>query len=199
VDIAVALTAGADVAVTVAPGEAVGVVGAPGSGKTLITQVAAGLAGRGTHPEWESTAALVVDDAIVHEALTVEATLRYWASVAEPSLFGTALTERVAEVIDATGLGRWRHTPVEHCHQVVRRAITVAVALFDRPAVLVLDEPLRKMAPRHRQTILLLLDALRAHGIGLLYATRCEDQASALCDRVITLPDPVDTAASRAS
>lgn len=201
VEVSVTLPAGSEIVLSVRPGEAVGLVGPAGSGKTLVVQAAAGLlqlpAVVGPPPETAVT--LVVDDATVHEDLSVEATLRYWASVAEPGLFGTDLADRVAGAIDATGLGRWRDTPIEHCHQVVRCAVAVAVALFDRPAVLVLDEPLRKVAARHRQAVLLLLDALRAHGVGLLYATWRESEAAALCDRVITLPDPAGTAVSRAS
>lgn len=186
------LPSGQRVCLAVRSGEAVGLVGPAGSGKTWLAQVVAGLLGDCRQDRPARRVALVADDATVHENLTVGATVAYWAAVSTARLPipGTDPDQLVADVTAAVGLGRWLATPLAECHQVVRCALAVAVALLDRPTVLVLDEPLRKVAVRHRPVVLGLLTALHEHGIGLLYATRREADAALICGRTVDLPVP---------
>ena len=202
IDTVATLPWGEQVAITVRSGEAVGLVGPAGSGKTLLAQWASGLfrvGGPGDRPA--PGVALVAEDVTVHEDLTVGATATYWAAVmrAVRPVSSSAAERRVADVVAAVGLGRWLATPIVDCHQIVRCALAIAVTLLDRPTVLILDDPLRKVAARHRPAVLGLLGALRDLGIGLLYATRHETEAAALCSRILQLPaQAVDVAACHA-
>lgn len=66
----------------------------------------------------------------------------------------------------------------------MRQRLFLALAMVNRPAVLVLDEPTAGLDPRARGEFRALIAATRAEGGTVLLSTHDLDEANELCDRV---------------
>jgi ABC-2 type transport system ATP-binding protein len=67
----------------------------------------------------------------------------------------------------------------------MKRRLNIACALVHDPDVILLDEPTVGVDPQSRNAIFDNLEALRARGKALLYATHYMEEAERLCDRVV--------------
>ena len=65
-----------------------------------------------------------------------------------------------------------------------RQRLFLALALVNRPSVLVLDEPTAGLDPQARRTLRELIRAMRAEGRTILLSTHDLQEAEQLCDRV---------------
>jgi ABC-2 type transport system ATP-binding protein len=93
--------------------------------------------------------------------------------------------ERIAEVVDAFGLGELIDRPVDTYSGGQRRRLEIARALVSDPQVLFLDEPTVGLDPRIRFELLDYIAGLRARlGMTILLTTHYLDEAEQLCDRV---------------
>jgi ABC-2 type transport system ATP-binding protein len=68
-----------------------------------------------------------------------------------------------------------------------RQRLFLALALVNRPAVLVLDEPTAGLDPASRRELRALIGGLRAEGRTVLLSTHDLEEAAQLCDRVAIL------------
>ncbi len=68
-----------------------------------------------------------------------------------------------------------------------RQRLFLALALVNRPAVLVLDEPTAGLDPASRRELRTLIGGLRAEGRTVLLSTHDLEEAAHLCDRVAIL------------
>ena len=67
----------------------------------------------------------------------------------------------------------------------MRRRLTIARALVNRPDVILLDEPTTGLDPQARQLLWDRLYELRRDGITLVITTHYMDEAEQLCDRLV--------------
>jgi len=65
-----------------------------------------------------------------------------------------------------------------------RQRLFLALALVNRPAVLILDEPTAGLDPKSRRVLRDLIRAMRAEGRTVLLSTHDLEEAAQLCDRV---------------
>lgn len=65
-----------------------------------------------------------------------------------------------------------------------RQRLFLALALVNRPAVLILDEPTAGLDPQARRTLRDLIRAMRAEGRTVLLSTHDLEEAAQLCDRI---------------
>jgi ABC-2 type transport system ATP-binding protein len=182
---------------TVEPGEVFGLIGPNGAGKSttigMLTTTVVPSAGRAwvagfdvvTEPirarRWS---AVVSQDPAVDRALSGRRNLDVHAR-----LWGmTDPIARVAEVIDAFGLGEFVDRPVATLSGGQRRRLEIARALLSRPRVLFLDEPTVGLDPRVRHELLDLIGGLRAEDeMTVVVTTHYLDEADRLCDRVAVM------------
>jgi putative ABC transport system ATP-binding protein len=204
------------VSLVVSAGEFVAVVGPSGSGKSTLLACLAGLddpdggrvrvAGQvmSRRPERDRARlrarhlGVVLQSANLIEHLTLHANLRLAHRLAGPGHggAGTVAGRRVGDtsaphitaLLDRVGLGgRSRAYPAQLSGGEAIRA-GLAVALVNRPPVVLADEPTAEVDHATESQLLNLLRAEVASGVALIVATHSPAVADA-ADRVITLSD----------
>jgi ABC-2 type transport system ATP-binding protein len=68
-----------------------------------------------------------------------------------------------------------------------RQRLFLALAVVNRPALLVLDEPTAGLDPQARRTLRALIAEMRAEGRTVLLSTHDLEEAAQLCDRIAIL------------
>jgi ABC-2 type transport system ATP-binding protein len=117
--------------------------------------------------------------------LTVEENLRAQGHLY--GLRGTALADRMEEVMSRLGLADRRKDLVEALSGGLRRRVEIAKGLLHRPAVLLMDEPSTGLDPGARRELWRYIEELRgAQGITVLLTTHLLDEADR-CDRLVLL------------
>jgi len=116
--------------------------------------------------------------------LSVEANLVFHARL--HGIGGAASRARIADVLARVGLAERRADRVRELSGGNRRKVELARALLHRPAVLLMDEATVGLDPASRRHLLDEVLALRAAGVGVLWATHLVDEAEA-ADRVLVL------------
>lgn len=176
-----------DVWFDVRAGEAYGVIGAEGTGKSTVLHAVCGLlnveAGSvlvdGERLDAAARPELVgfaMRDAVILPSATVAENLRFWARVLG--------SERLADVVSATGLDEYADVAADRCPAGVRRAMGLAVALLPEPRVLVLDELTGGLDRQQADWLLDTVRRLRENGTTVLYAGGRADDVRSVCDRV---------------
>jgi ABC-type branched-subunit amino acid transport system ATPase component len=180
-----------DVTLSVAPGEIVGVIGPNGAGKTTFFDVVSGFlrvsSGRvridGTDvssmpPGRRSRLGLgrSFQDSRLFSSLSVRDTLAVAlerfievgdplnASLRMPAMVDTeaAVDERVEELIDLFGLGRFEHKFMNELSTGTRRLVDLAAVVAHAPTLILLDEPSSGVAQREVEALGELLLNVRA-------------------------------------
>lgn len=116
--------------------------------------------------------------------LSVEANLVFHARL--HGLGGGESRARIADALARVGLAERRADRVRELSGGNRRKVELARALVHRPAVLLMDEATVGLDPASRRHLLAEVLALRAGGVGVLWATHLVDEAEA-ADRVLVL------------
>jgi lipooligosaccharide transport system ATP-binding protein len=102
--------------------------------------------------------------------------------------FGLAraqVEERVRELLDFVELGDRADSPIATLSGGMKRRLTIARALINRPDLIVLDEPTTGLDPQVRRMIWARLRSLREQGRTLLLTTHYMDEAERLCDELV--------------
>ncbi len=86
-------------------------------------------------------------------------------------------------VLEWTGLAACAGDRVATLSGGMKRRLNLGVALLNRPALLVLDEPTVGIDPESRQFILDKIKSLRSDGLTLIYSTHYFEEVRALCDQ----------------
>ena len=186
-------------------GEFVAITGASGSGKSTLLQLLGGLdkPTRGEIRFGETNLAKLSDRKLstfrrqtvgfVFQFFYLQPFLRLESNVAVPAMFArTKRAERRAraqELTEKVGLAdRLRHYPKELSGGQMQRA-AIARALFNRPKILLADEPTGNLDSQNGRAIIDLFEAIRDElGTTIVVVTHDADIA-ARADREIRLKD----------
>ena len=98
-----------------------------------------------------------------------------------------AIRERAEELLDFAQLGERRHDKVDPLSGGMKRRLTIARALVNRPQVLLLDEPTTGLDPQARHLLWERLYRLKREGVTLVLTTHYMDEAEQLCDRLVIM------------
>ncbi|MFI9642502.1 ATP-binding cassette domain-containing protein [Micromonospora sp. NPDC051925] len=189
------------VAFEIRAGRAYAVTGGAGSGKTTLVRAVCGLLAptggsvllRGRpvdrmDPETLGRSVSYVRHSVATvAAASVAETVRFWGRLS--GLSRAAAQERTVEVLERFDLTDLADRPFDDCTSGVQREVSLAVALLRRPALLVLDEPCRRVDAGTQDRLIRNLRSLRDEGVALLYASRDTDQAHRVGDHVGVLRD----------
>jgi ABC-2 type transport system ATP-binding protein len=176
-------------------GEIFGLLGPNGAGKTTTIGCISGLltptAGRvlvdGHDVVREGMAArrsigVVPQELAIYDDLTASENLEYWGGA--QGLRGLELKQRVAKVLELTGLQDRAKEPVKRYSGGMKRRLNFACGLVHQPKVLLLDEPTVGVDPQSRVRLLDLVREEARAGTCVLYTTHYMEEAEALCDRL---------------
>ncbi|MEU5905292.1 ABC transporter ATP-binding protein [Micromonospora sp. NPDC047527] len=115
----------------------------------------------------------------VRENLTVYA--RYFG------ISRRAARERAAELLDFVQLTERADSKVEPLSGGMKRRLTIARALVNDPAIVLLDEPTTGLDPQARHLVWERLFRLKQQGVTLVLTTHYMDEAEQLCDRLVVM------------
>jgi lipooligosaccharide transport system ATP-binding protein len=99
----------------------------------------------------------------------------------------TELERRIAELLVFVLLEEKADAYINQLSGGMKRRLSIARALINRPELLILDEPTTGLDPQIRQNIWQLLRQLQKEGLTLILTTHYMDEAERLCGRIILM------------
>jgi ABC-2 type transport system ATP-binding protein len=180
---------------TVGVGEVFALLGTNGAGKTTTLEIVEGfrspnagtvrVLGHDPHAERAALApsvgVLLQESGLIGE-LTVTETLLLWQHLC-------SRPDSPAELLDRLALAHRADVAVDRLSGGERRRLDVALAVWGRPRLLVLDEPTTGLDPESRQRVWGLVEELASSGSTVLFTTHYLAEAEALADRVAIMHD----------
>jgi lipooligosaccharide transport system ATP-binding protein len=97
------------------------------------------------------------------------------------------IRERAAELLEFVQLSDRRDSRVDPLSGGMKRRLTIARALLNRPEMLLLDEPTTGLDPQARHLLWDRLYQLKRSGVTLVLTTHYMDEAEQLCDRLVIM------------
>jgi ABC-2 type transport system ATP-binding protein len=187
-------TAVDDVSFTVGRGEIVGLLGPNGAGKTSVIKILLGL----VRPDAGEVMLLGESARDPHARARVgylPELFRYqpWLSAAEVLAFHVRLSGvRVSiseqrECLELVGLADRARDRVGGFSKGMQQRLGLAVALLNRPELVVLDEPTSALDPIGRADVRDLLLSLREREVAVLLNSHLIGEVERVCDRVVIL------------
>ena len=186
---------GIDVAID--RGESFGFLGPNGAGKTstmrMISAVSQptsgeisifGLDPRTDGPEIRSRLGVVTQEDSLELELSVRHNLEMFGRYFD--LPRRVVRERAAELLEFTQLAERGNDKVDNLSGMKRR-LTIARGLINRPEILILDEPTTGLDPQARHLVWDRLYRLKREGVTLIITTHYMDEAEQLCDRLVVM------------
>ena len=95
--------------------------------------------------------------------------------------------DRIDELLDFVQLTEKEASRVESLSGGMKRRLTIARALVNRPELLLLDEPTTGLDPQARHLVWDRLYRLKQRGVTLVITTHYMDEAEQLCDRLVVM------------
>lgn len=103
----------------------------------------------------------------------------------------TVVRDRIDELLDFVQLTEKVRARVDDLSGGMRRRLTIARSLINRPELLVLDEPTTGLDPQARHVIWDRLFRLKQQGVTLLLTTHFMDEAEQLASRLVVMDEGV--------
>jgi len=95
--------------------------------------------------------------------------------------------ERIDELLEFVQLSEKAASRVEPLSGGMKRRLTIARALVNRPELLLLDEPTTGLDPQARHLVWDRLYRLKQRGVTLVITTHYMDEAEQLCNRLVVM------------
>lgn len=182
----------------IAQGEAFGFLGPNGAGKTstmrMIASVSPVTSGSlsvlgldpATHgPAIRARLGVVPQENNLDTELTVEENLMIYGRYFD--LPRSEIRRRIEELLDFAQLSDRKKSKVEPLSGGMKRRLTIARGLINRPDMLILDEPTTGLDPQARHLLWDRLYRLKQDGVTLIITTHYMDEAEQLCDRLVIM------------
>jgi branched-chain amino acid transport system ATP-binding protein len=194
---------------TVSSGEIVAIIGPNGAGKTTcfnvvngqlapdsgeITLDGAALGGRGARDIWRLGVGRTFQITATFGSMTARENVQvalasYEGRLASPFTAFAAVRSIEADVLlDRVGMRDQGAKPCAELAYGDLKRVELAIALANRPRLLLMDEPTAGMAPEERNALMTLASSLaRSQGIAVLFTEHDMDIVFGHADRVIVL------------
>ncbi len=179
-------------------GEAFGFLGPNGAGKSstmrMIASVSPPTGGTlrvlGLDPETQgreirARLGVVPQEDSLDMELTVEENLMIYGRYF--NLSRREAKHRIDELLEFAQLTERRGSRVEPLSGGMKRRLTIARGLINRPDLLILDEPTTGLDPQARHLLWDRLYRLKRQGVTLIVTTHYMDEAEQLCDRLVIM------------
>jgi ABC-2 type transport system ATP-binding protein len=180
-------------------GQFVALLGPNGAGKTTMVEMIEGIQKpdsgeitiigkkwKGNEDELHKIIGLSLQETRFIDKLRVTETLLLFAS------FFNLGKERVDEIIDIIGLEEKRKSYIVNLSGGQRQRLAIGIALLNKPAILLLDEPTTGLDPNARREIWEILHGLKEKsGTSMILTTHYMEEAENLCDYIIIMDNGV--------
>ena len=185
---------------SVAPGEVFGFLGPNGAGKTTTMRMIACVSARtdgdlrvlGLDPRTHG-AQIRSRLGVVPQLDNLDLELTVWDNlVIYGRYFGLPMKEvreRAEELLDFARLTDRRDDRVDPLSGGMRRRLTIARGLMNRPELFLLDEPTTGLDPQARHLLWERLYRLKREGVTQVLTTHYMDEAEQLCDRLVIMDE----------
>ncbi len=97
------------------------------------------------------------------------------------------IERRIPELLAFSALEEKADATLHQLSGGMKRRLSIARALINRPELLILDEPTTGLDPQIRQNIWQLLRQLQKEGLTIILTTHYMDEAERLCGRIILM------------
>lgn len=180
----------------IARGQVLGLLGPNGSGKSTLLKALAGLISPSTgrcrllgHPAGSDAARAAVGYLPESVRLPLYQTGREFLSYCAglSSLPKGQAGERVAAVIDWSGLGPAIDRRIATYSKGMRQRLGLAQAVVHEPQIVLLDEPASGLDPEGRLGLVQMIRDLAAQGRTVVFSSHLLAQSEQICDRVAIL------------
>jgi len=183
------------VSLSIKQGQFVAILGPNGAGKTTLVEMIEGIQ-KPDHGEiqilgkpWKGNEdylrrmiGLSLQETRFIDKLRVSETLILFAS------FFRLGKDRVEEVIELTGLEEKRKAYVVNLSGGQRQRLALAIALLNKPKVMLLDEPTTGLDPNARREVWSILRKLQDHSqTSMILTTHYMEEAEQLCEYIIIM------------
>jgi ABC-2 type transport system ATP-binding protein len=180
-------------------GQFVALLGPNGAGKTTLVEMIEGIQKpdrgeititgkkwKGNEDELHRIIGLSLQETRFIDKLRVSETLLLFAG------FFNLGKERVNEIIDIVGLEEKRKSYVVNLSGGQRQRLAIGIALINKPAILLLDEPTTGLDPNARREIWEILKNLREQSeTSMILTTHYMEEAESLCDYIVIIDNGV--------
>jgi ABC-2 type transport system ATP-binding protein len=179
---------------SISAGEFVAILGPNGAGKTTLVEMIEGIQvpddgniiisgkeWRNHEKELHNIIGLSLQETRFMDKLTTFETTKLFAS-----LYGLD-NKRVNEVIELVGLDEKKKNYVNNLSGGQRQRLALAIALLNKPRILLLDEPTSGLDPNARREIWNILLQLKRENTTLILTTHYMEEAEILCDRIVIM------------
>lgn len=187
------------VTLSVPEGSFVALLGPNGAGKTTLVEMIEGIQKpdrgeititgkkwKGNEEELRRIIGISLQETRFIDKLRVSETLLLFAS-----FFGLE-KKRVEEIIELTGLQEKRKSYVVNLSGGQRQRLALGLALINKPAVLLLDEPTTGLDPNARHEIWDILKSLRSdRKTSMILTTHYMEEAEMLCDHIVIMDNGI--------
>ena len=187
-----------DIDFEIAPGEAFGFLGPNGAGKTstmkMIASTSPVTAGHlsvfGLDPKTHGAAirarlGVIPQEDNLDTELTVEENLFIYGRYFD--LPRQEIRDRIDQLLEFAQLSDRKKSKVEPLSGGMKRRLTIARGLINRPDLVILDEPTTGLDPQARHLLWDRLYRLKREGATLVITTHYMDEAEQLCDRLVIM------------
>ncbi len=180
-------------------GQFVALLGPNGAGKTTLVEMIEGIQKpdkgeitimgkkwKGNEDELHQIIGLSLQETRFIDKLRVSETLQLFAA------FFNLGKERVNEIIDIVGLQDKRKSYVVNLSGGQRQRLATGIALINKPAILLLDEPTTGLDPNARREIWEILRTLKERSeTSMILTTHYMEEAENLCDYIVIMDNGV--------
>jgi ABC-2 type transport system ATP-binding protein len=180
-------------------GEFVALLGPNGAGKTTLVEMIEGIQKpdkgeitimgkkwKGNEDELHHIIGLSLQETRFIDKLKVSETLLLFAG------FFNMGKERVNEIINIVGLEEKRKSYVVNLSGGQRQRLAIGIALINKPAILLLDEPTTGLDPNARREIWEILRSLKEKSeTSMILTTHYMEEAENLCDYIVIMDNGV--------
>src|SRR5690606_35702916 len=176
-------------------GELFGFLGPNGAGKTTTLRMIAGILAPTsgtieiggidiTRDPLGAKAKLgyIPDRPFVYDKLTGAEFLRFTAALFGQD--GSAVEERIEELLDLFELIRWKDELTESYSHGMRQKLIISSAFVHRPEVIVVDEPMIGLDPKSARILRVLFRRFVDKGGTILMSTHTLEIVEGFCDRI---------------
>jgi len=176
-------------------GQYVAILGPNGAGKTTLVEMIEGIQKpdsgeitimgkkwKGNEDELHRIIGLSLQETHFIDKLRVTETLQLFAG------FFNLGKDRVDEIIDLVSLNEKRRSYVVNLSGGQRQRLAIGIALINKPAILLLDEPTTGLDPNARREIWEILKNLKVQlKTSMILTTHYMEEAEILCDYIVIM------------